>query len=331
MSNEEEAAAAHPHPGKPMLSGPKRQHFLPKFYLEGFAREGMVAVYDRETNEVRVQQPVNTGVIGHFYTMEDEQGRKRFELEQLLSEYEGKAKPAVDKLAARGSLNADERSDLSIFLALGAMRTPDVVDSLKLMNSGLIRKIAERLYSNEQSVFEQLRGEPENAGKSEEELRTEAKFMAEFIRGGGYEVTTKHQWAVGMAIQMALDIAPVMAGRDWTVLHRAAERKSFITTDAPVLLTTITPRENNFWGVGFANSDALVFFPLTQSCVLALFGSTGELAHRDIHDDRIRQINLAMAAKCRRFVLGRDATLVRSLAERVRLSHTEWKPKMEMR
>lgn len=80
---------------RPLLTGPKRQHFLPRFYLDGFAREGLVAVYDREKNEVRLQQPVNTAVVGHFYTMEDEQGRKRFEIEQLLSEYEGKAKPVI--------------------------------------------------------------------------------------------------------------------------------------------------------------------------------------------------------------------------------------------
>lgn len=40
----------------PLLQGPKRQHFLPRFYLEGFAREGLVAVYDREKGEVRLQQ-----------------------------------------------------------------------------------------------------------------------------------------------------------------------------------------------------------------------------------------------------------------------------------
>src|SRR3990172_4082884 len=95
-----EQPVAEKHAGKPLLSGPKRQHFLPKFYLEGFTNNGMVAVFDRELNEIRVQQPVNTCVIGHFYTMEDAAGRKRFELEQLLSEYETKASFVIKKLAA---------------------------------------------------------------------------------------------------------------------------------------------------------------------------------------------------------------------------------------
>jgi hypothetical protein len=113
-----------------MLSGPKRQHFLPRFYLEGFCRDGLVAVFDREKNEVRLQQPVNTAVIGHFYTLEDAEGRRRFELEALLADYEGKAKPAIAKLVAGGELTADERSDLAIFIAFAAMRTPDMVNSV---------------------------------------------------------------------------------------------------------------------------------------------------------------------------------------------------------
>jgi len=142
---------------KLLLTGPKRQHFLPKRYLEGFTKDGMVAVFDRESNEVRVQQPVNTGVIGHFYTMEDAEGRKRFELEQLLSECEDKASPVIKKLVAKEEINADERSDLAIFVSLAAFRTPDVVDSVKAFNSGLIGDMATRIFADVEVVKAQMR------------------------------------------------------------------------------------------------------------------------------------------------------------------------------
>ena len=103
---------------KPLLTGPKRQHFLPRFYLQGFCRDGTLAIYDRESNEVRVQQPLNTGVIGHFYTLEDNEGRKRFELEQMLSEFEAKASPGIRKLVAKVQPTDEERADLAIFVAL---------------------------------------------------------------------------------------------------------------------------------------------------------------------------------------------------------------------
>jgi len=314
---------------KPLLSGPKRQHFLPRFYLDGFADDGKVAVYDREANEVRVQQPINTGVIGHFYTMVDEQGRKRYELEQLFSEYEGKAKPVIDKLAAREEISADERSDMAIFIALGTMRTPDVVDSLKMANSDMILRIAKMMYSNVDQVVEQLRSDDKYAGRNDAELREEAQLMVDMAQKGGLQVTTNEKWAVGMAIQMALEIAPIFAGRDWVVSHCDNPKKSFVTTDAPVVLTTVAPRENNFWGVGYGNADALVFFPLNHQCMLAMFGNSGDLRHYDVGTEQIRQWNLAMADRCQRFVIGRSETLVQNLADTVKLASKSWRPKMQ--
>lgn len=315
---------------KPLLEGPKRQHFLPRFYLEGFAKDGKVAVFDRIENEVRVQQPVNTAVIGHFYTMVDDQGRKRFELEQLLAEYEGKAKPAIEKLALKDSLNADERSDLAIFIALGAMRTPDIVDSIKKVNSESIKMFAKQVLSDPEALATKLSADPKYAGLSQEELKVQAKEMVEFAQSDNYEVTTNEKWAVGTAMRIALELAPIFAGRDWRVLHRDSEKKSFVTSDAPVLLTTVTPRPSSIYGVGFGNADALVAFPLTASCVLAMSGKSGSLDHATIDSDRIRRANLAMAQQCQRFVVGRDEALVKSLTDHLSLAKKKWQPKMQM-
>jgi len=121
-----EAARAAAKERPPALTGAKRQHYLPQFYLEGFTRDGFVAVFDREKNSVRRQQPANTGVIGQFYTMVDSEGRKRYEIEELLCEYEGKAKQVIAKLIdGVAELDADDRSDLAIFVSLAANRTPD--------------------------------------------------------------------------------------------------------------------------------------------------------------------------------------------------------------
>ncbi|MCE9659937.1 MAG: DUF4238 domain-containing protein [Burkholderiales bacterium] len=324
-----DAAQAAP-AAKPLLTGPKRHHFLPRFYLEGFAKDGMVAVFDREKNEVRVQQTVNTGVIGHFYTMEDAYGRPRFELEQMLSEFEGKASLTVKRLAAREQLTGEERADLAIFVALAGFRTPDIIESLKLFNSGLISDIAKRMFANVDQVKETMRGKP-GSPTSEEELEQEAKEMVDFAQGGQYEVTTNHRWAVGMAMKMAFEVAPLLAGRNWLVVHRPNEKKSFVTTDAPVVLSTVTPREPSFYGIGFGNADAMVVFPLTQSCALVMFGEDGALEHRDIASDAIRHMNSAVADRCQRFVIGREEALVRSLADRLGLAEKEWQPKMQRR
>lgn len=313
---------------KPALTGPKRQHFLPRFYLENFSENGLVAVYDRELDQVRLQQPINTGVIGHFYTMADAEGRRRYELEQLLSEYEGKSKPVIDKLASREDISADERSDLAIFIAFAAMRTPDMIDSLKALNAGMITDIMKPMFSDVDVVAARLKDDPEFQDSSDDEVRAEANLMVDMVQNDRVQVSTEHRWAVGMAIEMALKVAPIFAGRDWMIMHRDNAKKSFVTTDSPVLLTTTSHRPNNFWGVGFGNADALALFPLKESCTLAIFGGNGDLRHIEADCERVRQLNLEMAAKCQRFLIGRDEALVRSLAQATGLATTKWRPKM---
>ena len=47
----------------------KRHHYVLQFYLRGFADEdGRFCVYEKGKDPPRVQTPLNTAVIGHFYT-----------------------------------------------------------------------------------------------------------------------------------------------------------------------------------------------------------------------------------------------------------------------
>lgn len=313
----------------PKLNGPKRQHFLPKFYLDGFtSKEGMLALYDRELDETRIQQPINTGVIGHFYTLEDSEKRKRFELEELLCEYESKASKIITKLAAKEDISADERIDMSIFIAFAAFRTPDMVDSLKLFNSDYIGKIAKRMFSDVQEVKANIL-KKRGLSVSDKELNKEANELISFANSESYEITTKHKWAISTAMEMAFEVAPILAGRDWIVTHRDSYKKSFVTTDSPVVLTTVIPRKNSFYGIGFANTDALVVFPLTESCVLLIFGNNGGLAHRFADTQHVRSINLTLADRCQRFVIGREETLILSLTNYLGLAAKKWQPKFQ--
>lgn len=288
-----------------------------------------MAVYDRSVDTVRVQNPVNTGVIGHFYTFEDSDGRKRFELEKMLSEFEAKTSIVIRKLSQQQDIADDERADLAIFVALACFRTPDIVDSLKLFNSGLMRDVVDRMFSRVAEVKERMRGTL-GTPSDEDALHQEAQELVDFVRDGNYEVTTQHSWAISMAMQMAFKIAPILAGRNWIVIHRDTDKKSFVTCDAPVILTTVSERPGGFFGgVGFANADAMVAFPMTRTCALVMFGSDGDFQHRRVSAEQIRNFNMAIADRCQRFVIGKDAALVRSLSKALNLGSKEWQPKMQ--
>ena len=285
-------------------------------------------MFDRERNEIRRQQPINTAVIGHFYTMEDPEGRRRFEVEAFLSEYEGKAKPVIEKLVAGDpELSEDERSDLSIFIALAATRTPDMVKSVRALNSETIKQVARIMFADVDQNYQRLRVDEKNAHASDDELRLQAELMVQMTRDEGIAVETNEHWAVGMAIEMALVAAPHFAGRHWRVVHRGSEKLYFITSNAPVYLSTITPRPTAMYGVGFGSRDAFISFPLHQSCALEMFGDTGALEHKEAGRDYLRMENLHFARRCQRFVVGHDEALVKSLADELALATKKWQPK----
>ena len=107
-----------------MGKNPKRHHFLPKSYLDGFARDGFVWLYDREKNEYRCQQPLNTAVIGNYYVFENKDGQKDYSLENFFSKIEGSAKSTIGKLEVRGEISPEERLYLAHFIALLLVRSP---------------------------------------------------------------------------------------------------------------------------------------------------------------------------------------------------------------
>jgi hypothetical protein len=68
---------------QPHLDGAKQQHYVPRFYLAGFARKNQLAVFDRRTGATRMRTPEHTARIPNLYTFKDEQNRSRFDFERM--------------------------------------------------------------------------------------------------------------------------------------------------------------------------------------------------------------------------------------------------------
>lgn len=281
----------------PKLNGPKKQHVVPRFYLDNFSKDGRLSVYDRQKNEFRVQTPHNTGAITHYYTFTDSEGRRRFDLEHLMCEYEGRAAKIIRKLSAKERLSDQERSDMAIFVAMMGFRTPDQIETLKAANGEMIKRLSQVIFGSETLAKIAVKQNPKNASLSEDEIEEQARQLREFVQRDQYTVETDHQWALGMSMNMFAKVADILVRRNWVIMHRDSDKRSFITTDAPLILTLMQPRQNTFYGIGFANSDAMVVFPLTQSSVLIMYGFDGSFAHGGMTEANIKDTNRLIAER----------------------------------
>lgn len=299
----------------PLLQGPKRQHYLPRFYLRGFvAADECVAVYDRQTGALRRQKPESTAVVGHFYTMTDEEGRQRFELEKALSEIESLGAEVIPRLIAGEPLQDEQRQNFALFVAVMAVRTPWMIENIKRIEAQLVEHLTEVVFGDAERGAQALR-DTKGHEASDAEIRAEAEGIAALVNGGKLRASIDHQHAVTQAMPQALSLAHIFARRDWSIF-KTPLKHSLITIDAPVIVVPDGQTQHYRRAIGFGSPGTRTFFPLDASHLLVMDGDAAGLGHGVLRSEIIRYVNLQLAARCVRYVIGRDDPLVSSLARR---------------
>jgi hypothetical protein len=66
---------------------PKRHHYLPVFYQQGFCSDGFLWIYDWKENKFRRDQPINTAVIGRYYSFDAASGEESTAVEEFLAKW----------------------------------------------------------------------------------------------------------------------------------------------------------------------------------------------------------------------------------------------------
>lgn len=301
------------------MNTPKRHHYLPQFYLNGFCRDGVLSVFDREANQFRRQTPKNTGLKYHYYTVQDETGQNDTRIEALLSQIEGRAKEVLSKLSSRNEISSEEKEELSIFVAFMMGRVPKFEESVNDMQSRLIRHITELMFSDEERVESIMREREEETGEAPD---VTAKDLVEFQKGGNYEILIHRNESLRLMLDIGMRMADYFRQMHWLVLH-CQERTSFVTSDNPFAVAAPSNNEPSLWGVGILTRGAQKILPLSQRSCLVMLDRGDDVMHRDISQGEVRRINLFTAAHSDRFVLGRDEALVRNLVQTTQLTERE--------
>lgn len=183
---------------KPKLQGPKRQHYLPRMYQKGFATEGGVAVFDRHTGETRRQSVENTGLETHIYTFEDEQGRRRYEIEEMLSKVEAGLAEAIPRFeAAKGYTDTDVQFLIS-FIAFAELRTPGAMTEAKRVKASFVEVVAQVATESVERTTKLLAAMYRDKGehRTQDELLAEAERVLKFVRSGQYDIEVHPQSAL---------------------------------------------------------------------------------------------------------------------------------------
>lgn len=291
---------------------PKRHHYLPEFYLNGFTEGGFLSIYDRKKKELRRQTPKNTAVIGNYYTTTDDKGEKNFDIEQLLSQFEGKAKPAFDKLNQGNPLTPDERADAGYFIAFLLSRTPRFAREIEQISDAVHKIIAKEMISTVESASELLR-----LHGSHERITPES--MLDFVQNERFLVKSSRENILSTMFEQVRKTAKTITLSDWAVVH-APKKTAFVTTDSP--LGYYTPEElrrSSMPNLGLDSCDVTKIVPITKSTALLIGRLGGRVGHFSVSKQQVREINMSVASECEQYLIGHNEELVKAMVRRRKL------------
>ena len=291
---------------------PRRHHFLPKSYLDGFAKDEKVWVYDRTKNEFRRQGPKNTAVIRDFYVFENVSGNCDYGLEKYFSQIEGKAKATIRDLEKRDEIPPDARLNLALYIAYLMVRSPKFDRQVNETADAVLKETIKHACPTveaAEALARQYGGNTDNPDISGESL-------FKFIHEEQFKVVTPRNNVLIAMLDLAEKVTFEVAMMDWMVVHAHPET-SFITSDEPI--GYIIPEEVLATGepfLGLGSQKIVKIVPLSQSIALLLGKFGGGFGHFGYLREQVREANLRIAVECSQYVIGRDEQLLRAIVKR---------------
>ncbi|MEX1222677.1 MAG: DUF4238 domain-containing protein [Idiomarina sp.] len=219
---------------------PKVQHYVPQLILRGFTEgKNQINVFDKSTKNKFKTNIKKAAAESKFYDFEFDDIKGS--IEQDLSKIETRITPIIKEIKDRKSisrLTSQQRRELSDFVALQFVRTPQYRCRWQQMGDIFKGWLQEKLVSEEQHAFGNI-GDPD-----------EAK-LAHIQQIGEYKVFSEQFFE-----------------KPW-ILFRTTSKKPFWLSDNPIVLQNI--RETKGRGnLGLGVDGIEIYFPISKSLCLSM-------------------------------------------------------------
>jgi hypothetical protein len=291
------------------MSEPKRQHYVPRFYLANFARDGRLWVRDNEKLENRWDRPENLALINNYYSLEKD-GQKDNTIEKGLAEIEAASVPLINELDGGKDLSIDSKDTLSMYAAFQWLRVPDFQRGVEKIGEHMVRQTMDMRFRDEEDVKKSLE---EFTQKTGQVIEKDPKELLELLKPENLNVKIKRVLSLEMMLKQAETFANMFRQMDWLILH-VNGGCSFVTSDNPLVLAPPTGFPRNSWyGYGIATKGCKKILPLTQSSCLLMLDKGDAVAHMNASKSEARGINRFVASQVTRFLFARDEALLNSL------------------
>lgn len=238
-----------------MADRTKRQHFVPRFYLNNFCdADGYIWTHDSRRGVARRTTPENTGFETNIYTPEVEGGKRFDEIEETLAKIEGAAAPLLARLLNSEKLDAGDKATMSLFLASMFVRSPAQIRQFAA-HAGDIVSWATSLHA------EQERNSKHALGKDTELEES----VLDYLSGKGALKLNIDRRVGLMGFTQLGPISRLIERMTWS--FEVSRDEELITSDNPFFWVAAEQIPKSPYGFGLGHELAVIPFPLSpQLC-----------------------------------------------------------------
>ncbi len=247
---------------------PKKQHHVPRFYLEYFTdKNGDVWTYDNLQNTIRSSIPKETANETNLYSGLNEKGEYDDSIEKLLEGIEDKAAAIYPKLLRNENIVGQERADFAVFIATLYTRSPTMMNSYAEA-TGYLAQHVYNVAMSDKSYFESSMNKFDKI-KGVKTTQQERDDLREFVKDKSrYTIQVDKKRGLS-ALGIADSIAPIVFDMTWFIFESADQH--LITSDNPVVQVNPPADRHPFYGDGgFANKNSNISLPLSSEHLLGL-------------------------------------------------------------
>jgi len=282
-----------------------RHHLIPKSYMRRFSSDGRrVYVFDRLSRIVRLDVPHNVAVKREFNTLITTDGSKERWPEARLAEVDGAVVPCLNKIERGEPLTREERWYVSFFVGFAETRGSGFRDSLRARPPGGVATEMGFVGQRFAKALAAVTGVWLDPSTIEGLVREDASHIASGLED------------IGGMVEGAFELARHIFWMHWLV-GVAPTGSLFVTSDRPLGL--LQPKR------GFGNDPlepgVIKVLPVSPTTALFIGNLTGApcIMGEIVAKDLVRLVNVAVARRCDRYIVGSSETVVRTVASDAKL------------
>lgn len=298
-------------------SAAKRHHFLPQFWLRGFAhtQHGKDWTFQMDTTRRAAPRRVDVKTAAsrrRLYAVRSEDGASN-RLEGYLALVESHGAPALRRLLrAPGSLTPADRATIAYLIALQMMRTPSASEQITRIANSALKTAAGQFFSDADAVADLYR-ERFDVGATAETIERFREDVLAQLRAGEIRLDGSDGAAFATAFQHAIQDVPIVIACHWTLLRTA--KGGVITSDRGYAIHDPTPPYP--WAAqGLLSSERTeVTVPLGDGhCLLIKPGfADAALDIRELSAAELELLNLRTFGWAQTYVFGRSQAALQAV------------------